>query len=48
LAFAGLGLDLCFFDPCLASGKASNDAGPKVSDEYLFNMVDAIDQGMAR
>lgn len=25
------------------SGKVSNDAGPKVSDEYLFKVVDAID-----
>jgi aryl-alcohol dehydrogenase-like predicted oxidoreductase len=25
------------------SGKASNDAGPKVDDEYLFKVVDAID-----
>jgi hypothetical protein len=25
-----------------------NDAGPKVSDEYLLNVVDTIDQGMAR
>jgi aryl-alcohol dehydrogenase-like predicted oxidoreductase len=25
------------------SGKASNDAGPQVSDEYLFKVVDAID-----
>jgi aryl-alcohol dehydrogenase-like predicted oxidoreductase len=26
------------------SGKVSNDAGPKVSDEYLFKVVDAIDE----
>lgn len=27
-----------------ASAKASLDAGPKVSDEYLFKVVDAIDE----
>ncbi len=26
------------------SGKVSNDAGPKVDDEYLFKVVDAIDE----
>ena len=26
------------------SGKESNDAGPKVEDEYLFKVVDAIDE----
>jgi hypothetical protein len=57
LALVGLNLDLCFLilvrraqrpEKSWLSGKVSNDAGPKVSDEYLLNVVDTIDQGMAR
>jgi hypothetical protein len=57
LALVGLGLDLRSLNPCarersgrkeLAEREVSNDVGPKASDEYLLNVVDAIDQAMAR